>query len=613
MAGSTPPSDIDALSERLAARIKDALPRAIAESLEHGINVAGDPVQIECNILWPKRSPASGLAARRTRLATVELDASDSPRSLAVSPPVGHGLPLSGPADSSSPWEQNPQKRFGEVDPADAAVQVAKRPRLGQKASSLSASSPDNGMTLASSYIKTGTSSPRRKKRMPERPDLQPSTLDKFLNGVWDTIYSGIKVDPAEVIEQWQALEGTGPPRLLVENEHRELQRETRAQENFGRMNVLTRKLSQASRTCRSLEVVVQTHWIQCFDDRVAELMLTHTRDKARKQTIAEACMDFKWSEKELRNKMGIWRGYHDIMSSGGWVALVFAGAGLYRFCKYRVSFTEETFEILRSLRHRFEVAADTLHPRWRQLFGIVGESPKRKYTGHPHDWVVCGPGNTAIPLPQTYYQWDKNFSYQHLDTSVIDQDYWGNVDPRMGVSETSPEAFTCQVCEQRQSDNPRENQCNCFPNLYGGTKAGFTPVQVFRTPDGKNNGLIACCAFETGVAIGEFVGQITGGLAGMDVMVGQTDKGTYQIWQGRSGNHTRFVNHSCWPNAQYERFVWLGTQRIVLVSKGVEAGEEITVDYSDTYWKDLDKVCLCGHENCRYKDRRTRQLPSST
>lgn len=116
---------------------------------------------------------------------------------------------------------------------------------------------------------------------------------------------------------------------------------------------------------------------------------------------------------------------------------------GLYRFCKYRVSFTEDTFETLRHLRHRFEVAADTLHPRWRTLLGIIGISNERRYTGHPHEWVVCGPGNEAIPLDQTYQyacsfvkrymvladrnsQWDKNFSYTHLDESVVDEDAWG-------------------------------------------------------------------------------------------------------------------------------------------------------------------------------------------
>lgn len=166
-----------------------------------------------------------------------------------------------------------------------------------------------------------------------------------------------------------------------------------------GRMSILTRKISQTSRNCRSLEVIVQAHWVQCFDDRVADLARETTPDKAKKKAIAEACINFQWSEKELRNKMGIWRGYHDIKTAGGWAALVFAGMGLYRFCKYRVSFTEETFEILQALRHRFEVAADTLHPRWRILLGIVGESTTRKYAGHPHDWVVNGAGNEAIPL----------------------------------------------------------------------------------------------------------------------------------------------------------------------------------------------------------------------
>lgn len=51
--------------------------------------------------------------------------------------------------------------------------------------------------------------------------------------------------------------------------------------------------------------------------------------------------------------------------------------------------------------------------------------------------------------------------------------------------------------------------------------------MQVFRTPDGKNNGLLACCPFEEGWAVGEFVGEITSGLEGLDVMVGQTERAT--------------------------------------------------------------------------------------
>ena len=353
---------------------------------------------------------------------------------------------------------------------------------------------------------------------------------------------------------------------------------------------------------------MLKSHWIQCFEDRVAELAKNTTREKAKRAAIAEACVDFNWTEKELRNKMAIWRGYHDIKTAGGWVALVFAGMGLYRFCKYRVSFTEETFDSLRALRHRFEVAADTLHPRWRILLGIVGESTQPTYRGHPHDWVVNGPNNQAIPLSQTYHKWDKNFSYTHLNRSVVDEEAWGDYDPRITVPASDSTVYKCEACNEQQSDDPTCNSCHCLPNLYGSPKANVVPLQIFRTSNGKNNGLVACAAFDKGWAVGEFIGLITSGLEGKDVMIGQTDHATYQIWQGRQGNHTRFVNHSCQPNSHFERFIWLGKQRIVLVSKGIEAGEEVTVDYGNTYWQNLDKECKCGQPGCRYQDRSRRK-----
>jgi SET domain-containing protein len=39
-------------------------------------------------------------------------------------------------------------------------------------------------------------------------------------------------------------------------------------------------------------------------------------------------------------------------------------------------------------------------------------------------------------------------------------------------------------------------------------------------------------------------------------------------------------------------------------VSRGIEAGQEITVDYSDAYWRNLPKTCLCQESCCRFKDR---------
>ncbi|KAF2090875.1 SET domain-containing protein, partial [Saccharata proteae CBS 121410] len=448
-----------------------------------------------------------------------------------------------------------------------------------------------------------GRNFPQRKKNGPKNPQLQPSTLDRFIIGIFEQIHGPINLDPQVVMDQW--------PQTTIEGSNSETTANSGSAlaslgaSTFSRVNLLCRKITHASRCCRSLEVIVQAHWVQCFDARVQALTLsnpTASSAKSKKAALMEACEDFGWSEKDMRNKMAVWRGYYEIKEAAGWVALVFAGMGIYRFCKYRVSFDQEAMKRLRSLRHRFEVAADTIHPHWRDLLAFIGEPTERKYTGHQHDWVVSDNGE-AIPLARTYLQWDPHFSFEHIDSSVIDQEAWSLSDPRDLTWDMVPlpQVHRCAECGEVQSDDPKENCCRCFPNLYGGPR-GPCPVQVFQTANGRNNGLIACCPFERGAAIGEFVGLVTTGLKDMDVMQGETNGTKYQIWQGRMGNYTRFVNHSCYPNSQFEKFVWRGMQRIVLVSRGIEAGGEITVDYSGRYWSNLDKVCLCGEGCCRYR-----------
>ncbi|CAK4033844.1 SET domain-containing [Lecanosticta acicola] len=612
--------DVDSLARDLGLRINEELPGILRQLFDNRVDLADGQLHLECSLQSGQSLPGNN--RHTVKVATIDIATAVGTPSDDQTPGGGEEIagfrpdnsrPSPSKGENGSPGRTfRPRRTTTSYSDDLDDSRPAKRRATGGLRIGGAGTADDAANAVTRRLESDNRVFPQRKKKLPDNPNLQPSTLDKFICGVWESIYSGIRMDPTEVIEQWQAIESSGQPKLLMEAESEIAAREdSMVQGMFSRINILTRKISQTSRTCRSLEVIVQAHWVQAFDDRVAELSTGMTKEKAKKTAIAEACIDFNWSEKELRNKTGIWRGYHDIKSAGGWAALVFAGMGLYRFCKYRVSFTEETFQTLRALRHRFEVAADTLHPRWRSLLAIVGEATERKYHGHPHDWVVCGPAEEALPLATTYHQWDRDFSYTHLTESTIDEDTWGLYDPRTVVAAADIASRKCQTCGDYQADDPRQNNCNCFPNLYGSSKAGFVPLQVFRTPNGKNNGLLACCDFERGAAVGEFVGQITSGLANLDVMVGQTDRASYQIWQGRQGNYTRFVNHSCQPNSQFERFVWLGTQRIVLVSKGIEAGEEITVDYSDTYWKNLDKECLCGQAKCRYRNRSRNLLHS--
>lgn len=448
---------------------------------------------------------------------------------------------------------------------------------------------------------------------------LEQPSLSKFISGLWEQIHSSIILEPQ--LLQGQALFTSLSNRDTyghVNNDTTNCEDSSSApvaapssialagdiEDTFSHSSVVCRKVTQTSRTCRSVEVIVQARWIDEFDKYVDRLATTNpkmSKTRCRKCTLMMACRDFGWSEKELRNKMAVWRGYKEIKDVAGWAALVFSGMGLYRLCKYRIGLDQKGLDALKCLKSRLEVAADTIHPQWRQLLFLVGEDTRCVFHGHPHDWAVDLHGSHPVPLRSTYIESDPFFTFEHLDDSVIDRQAWGGDDPRYVPPNSVTAGFSkCNECGQKQSDDAIQNQCYCFPALFGGARQPAM-VQVFRTLDGRNNGVQALTPVKRGVAIGEFVGFVTKDVEDMDVMRDSNGVRSYQIWQGRQGNFSRFINHSCHPNAQFQHFTWLSTQRIILVSKGIEAGREITVDYSESYWAGLNKRCLCGTASCRY------------
>ncbi|PVH96778.1 SET domain-containing protein [Periconia macrospinosa] len=450
---------------------------------------------------------------------------------------------------------------------------------------------------------------PKRRKIVPEKLVFQPSTLDKLIVGIWEQIHGTLNLDPQAIFEQSPVTPAALHGHIETTGNQLDIA-PSMTNNTFNSMNIFCRKVTQASRVSRSIEIIVQARWTEFFDEQV-QLRMTETPQisaaKHRKAVFMEACQDFGWSEKELRNKMAIWKGYKEVKDAAGWVGLIFTGMGIYRFCKYRVEFNKDAMRRLQNLRKRLEVGADTLHPNWRRILSIVGVSCQNEYTGHPHDWVVFEDGRDPVSLRSTYLDQDAYFDFEQIEESVIDERVWGCEDPRWipqppNAVVRAQAGYNCAVCGEQQSDDPRQNACSCFPRLFGCLKRVSPPVQIYRTCNGKNNGLQALVPFERGAAIGEFVGLITKGVRHLDVMDGATGTTNYQIWQGRQGNFTRFINHSCLPNSQFSHFTWLDTQRIVLVSKGIEAGTEITVDYGDKYWAGLDKKCLCGESCCRYK-----------
>lgn len=86
-------------------------------------------------------------------------------------------------------------------------------------------------------------------------------------------------------------------------------------------------------------------------------------------------------------------------------------------------------------------------------------------------------------------------------------------------------------------------------------------------------------------------------------------DKNFYIMWLDNGifvdgklkGNDSRYINHSCDPNCELQRWVVNGLMRIgIFAIRDIQAGEPFSYDYQfDTNEDDVFK-CFCGSKNCR-------------
>ena len=67
-----------------------------------------------------------------------------------------------------------------------------------------------------------------------------------------------------------------------------------------------------------------------------------------------------------------------------------------------------------------------------------------------------------------------------------------------------------------------------------------------------------------------------------------------------RYGNDARFINHSCEPNAETQKWNVKGFECVgIFALRDIRYGEEITFDYHAVRQEEA-RVCLCGASTCR-------------
>lgn len=134
-------------------------------------------------------------------------------------------------------------------------------------------------------------------------------------------------------------------------------------------------------------------------------------------------------------------------------------------------------------------------------------------------------------------------------------------------------------------------------------------PVQKFQT-EKKGVGVKAMELIKANTYIIEYVGEVVNEIEYMKRVdtIYKDDVHHYGLLLNnhnvidahRMGNNSRFINHSCEPNAEIQKWIVNGNIRMVLFAmRDIQANEEITFDYKFDPFNGPQK-CECGSKKCR-------------
>ncbi|XP_075464260.1 histone-lysine N-methyltransferase ASH1L isoform X3 [Ascaphus truei] len=224
-------------------------------------------------------------------------------------------------------------------------------------------------------------------------------------------------------------------------------------------------------------------------------------------------------------------------------------------------------------------------------------------------------------------WQWKHNQLYKKPDVPLykkIRSNVYVDVKPLSGY-----EATTCN-CKRPEGDVEKgcvedclnrmifaecsPNTCPCSDHCHNQRIQRHEWVQClerFRA-EGKGWGIRTKEPLKSGQFIVEYLGEVVSEQEFRNRMIEQyhnhSDHYCLNLDSGmvidsyRMGNEARFINHSCDPNCEMQKWSVNGVYRIGLYAlKDMPAGMELTYDYNfHSFNVEKQQLCMCGSERCR-------------
>jgi hypothetical protein len=308
--------------DRIRASLLAKIEQFVSQALQNASTSHGAKLQIEARIVDDDAGDQVCSQPWTCLLEHVSLhDLRDSPQSVMAGHGTGHvssqAIPpiperhFAGDNRGTSPPHsgaaENEEDEDKDKDEAGVGQHLSRRKmvgglRLGH--SSSNACNPTPPRTPTPPTIRQCESDqrhfPKRRKLEKDGPaKLQRSTVDKLIEGIWEQIHKPhtLALGP-ELGEAMQSIAdrvgeaSSGPATNSTD---------------FGNASRSCRQITRGSCTARALEVIIQAHWVDCYDARLAALreerpdLRLHDH---KKMVMSEACALFAWSEKDLRNRM---------------------------------------------------------------------------------------------------------------------------------------------------------------------------------------------------------------------------------------------------------------------------------------------------------------------